>query len=59
MLRLGVKQEIPMKNLRPSEIIRSIEKALLVVLVICFVLGGIGTVIQLLRWGVLLEPSGD
>lgn len=47
-----------MKRLRLNDVIRSIDNALLAIVVICFILGGIGTVIQLIRFGFLFEPSG-
>ena len=47
-----------MKKLRLDDAIHSIDKVLLVIVVACFAAGGIGTLIQLIRWGVLFEPSG-
>lgn len=49
----------PMRRPHPvTGIIRWIDQALLVIVVICFALGGIGTAIQLIRFGFLSEPSG-
>lgn len=47
-----------MKKLRLDDVIHSIDNFLLVVLVVCLALGGIGTVIQFIRFGILFEPSG-
>jgi len=47
-----------MKPVRLNDVIHSIDQILLVIVVVCFALGGVGAVIQLIRWGVLFEPSG-
>lgn len=48
----------PMKKLRLADVIRKIDQILLVIVVLCFSLGGAAWVINSIRFGLFLEPSG-
>ncbi len=49
-----------MKRQSMANAIRSIDHALLVFLILCLGCGAIGVIIQLVRWGTLLQPCcGD
>lgn len=47
----------PMKKPRFSDVIRKIDQLLLVVVVLCFAVGGAAWIINSIRLGALLEPS--
>lgn len=48
----------PMKKFRLADVIRKIDQILLVIVVLCFTLGGAAWLYNSVRLGMLLEPSG-